>query len=139
MKTSKLIILNLLVLATMICSAFMYFKAGLAPFALTKEYALSMWKAPAMLGFLFFVSMFVNLAFIVRAAGKKKNLLRIPLFFLVIVFVVQIVYTILDIVNQVYDIASWIQLLLTLLLIILNIIILVDLHKLIKQLVQRKV
>ena len=134
MKTTKLVIYNLLVLLAMLNVIFIYISQGLNAFELTKEYMKTIYMAIIYILVLFLIQIMTNLSYIKTYAKTKKNLLRVSLILTTILFIVSLILRIIEYTHSTFYIAGNVLMLIYLIIIIFNITMLKDLFLLVKRL-----
>ncbi|MDA3856005.1 MAG: hypothetical protein PF569_07115 [Candidatus Woesearchaeota archaeon] len=134
MKISKLIIYNLVIFIATLNVAYIYTSVGLNAFEYSKEYFKTIWQPIVLIFVLFLAQLFANLSYITTYSRTKKNLLRISLLTITILFIMNIIVRIIEYINGTFYIAGNILMLIYLIIIILNITMLKDLYHLVKKL-----
>ena len=137
MKIGKLIAYNIIIFIMMINTLFLYFGGGFGAYSFSKAYFTSIWGGLFMMSLLWIVGLLTNLSFIVSRALYKKNLLRISGFMVLVLTIVSIVGRIVEIVNGTFCGACWVQTVLYIVILVLTVLMLRDLHRLIRTLSRR--
>ncbi len=135
MKLGKLITYNLLTFLLAANTFYLYFGGGSEGFSATQGFIMSILPFAVTVTILFVLSLLVTISYIAVKAKTRKILLKISLATLVVMLVISIIGRIIEIYNGVFCYSCWVSTLLYIGLLVLVILILKDLYRLIRHLV----
>lgn len=134
MSTKKLILLNIVIFFTMINTYLLYFGAGLGPASATKGYLSVIFGGFLTITLLYIVSCLVSYSYFVKKALHRKNLIRVPLLIVSIMFILSVIGRIKELSLGIVCLPCWLNTVLYLVLLIIIYFISKDLYNLIKKL-----
>lgn len=134
MKTGKLITFNILAFITSLFVAYLYFGGGTQAFSLTSGYLASVAQPFILITVLFVTSLLTNLSYLATYAKSKKNLLRISLILISLLTLVSIIIRIIQAIKGNISAILILGTIFYIILLVLNIMMLKDLHRLIRKL-----
>ena len=138
MMMGKLITLNILGLLAIINTFYTFFINGLPPFSLSNDYFSHIALGGFMILLIWLLILIPTLNSAANRALHKKNMLRVPLAFFIILLLISISLRIKGALNGVYCIPCYIQIVLYILIIIILYLMLKNLHRTIDTLLSQK-
>ncbi len=138
MMIGKLITLNILGLLAMLNTFYTFFNNGILPFSLSNDYFSHIAQGGFLILLIWLLILISTLNSAANRALHKKNMLRVPLVFFVVLLLISISLRINEALNGTYCIPCYIQTVLYLLIIIVLYLMLKNLHITIDTLLSEK-